>query len=107
MEKAESTKILANILRTAPYTFYIASLSVGFVFPDSNGLNVFYALVFSEISNHAMKHILKRLLGVEYTARPKHAIDCGIYPQHNPKYSLSSGLPSGHSQTAVSVFFRE
>jgi membrane-associated phospholipid phosphatase len=104
MEKAESTKILANLLRTAPYTFYVASLSCGFVFPDSIGMNLFYALVFCELSNHLMKHVLKRALGVEYTARPKGAIDCGIYPQHNPRLSLSSGLPSGHSQTAGFLF---
>ena len=104
MEKAESTKILANLLRTAPYTFYVASLSCGLVFPESRGLSLFYALVFCEISNHLMKHVLKRALGVQYTARPKGAIDCGIYPQHNPKLSLSSGLPSGHSQTAGFLF---
>ena len=129
MEKAESFIVLANILRTAPYTVmgagrwegriafsmltrdpplpthpdcaqaYVATLSAGIIFNSRTWLSVFAALIFCEISNHLFKAILKRALGPAYTARPVGAKDCGIYPQHRPKVSLSSGMPSGHSQT--------
>lgn len=102
-EKAESSKVLANILRTTPYTAYLASFTVGLCWPDSQGLRLFCALVANELSNHALKAVVKKQLYPQspwLTARPPGAKDCGIYPAHYPTESKSSGMPSGHSQTA-------
>lgn len=100
-EKAESSKVLVNVLRTTPYTAYVATLSAGLAFPDSGALTLFVALIVNEIVNHALKKLVKIQLGVTpLTMRPEGAKDCGIYPQHNPSLSKSSGMPSGHSQTA-------
>merc|ERR1711865_47671 len=100
-EKAESSKVLANVLRTTPYTAYTATFAIGCVFPASECMWLFIALICNELLNHGLKALCKKLpIPKEITARPTGAIDCGIYPQHNPTVSLSSGMPSGHSQTA-------
>ena len=100
-EKAEASHVLANILRTTPYVAYTAALTVGLVYPESGGLRLFGALVANEGLNHGLKALIVQILGKnELTARPKGARDCGIYPQHRPQVSYSSGMPSGHSQTA-------
>ena len=100
-EKAEASHVLANILRTTPYVAYTAALTVGLVYPESGGLKLFGALVANEGLNHGLKALIVQILGKnELTARPKGARDCGIYPQHRPQASYSSGMPSGHSQTA-------
>ena len=51
-EKAESSQVLANVLRTTPYTAYTAALAVGLVYPDSGGLRLLFALIVNEILNH-------------------------------------------------------
>ena len=100
-EKAESSKVLANVLRTTPYTAYTTTLAIGCIFPRSGCMSLFVALILNEAFNHSLKAICKKVLGVgPLTARPPGAIDCGIYPQHQPTVSKSSGMPSGHSQTA-------
>jgi len=102
MERAESSVVLANILRTTPYMAYVASFTIGVIAPESHGIYLFCALMLNEASNHALKLAVKTTLGVSpLTARPPNAKDCGIFPTHHPKESKSSGMPSGHSQTAA------
>jgi hypothetical protein len=109
-EVAESHQLLANILRTLPYTAYTATFVVGALFPSSGALPLFFALAVNEALNHLLKFALRALGkpggpldGPTFRAaiaRPPGAKDCGIYPQHAPKVSTSSGMPSGHAQTA-------
>jgi len=45
--------------------------------------------------------MVKIVFGVNaLTRRPLGAKDCGIYPTHHPLPSTTSGMPSGHAQTA-------
>lgn len=101
-ESAERSVIIQNILRTLPYTAYVSSFTVGILFPESQALNLFGMLMVNEGINHGLKILIKSIFGTnKITARPKGAVDCGIYPQRDPRPSLSSGMPSGHSQTAT------
>jgi hypothetical protein len=101
-EKAEAWRVPSNILRTLPYTAYTATLAHGIVFGHAPSLHLFGALIVNELSNHAAKAALKKAYGKEHPEirRPDGAMDTGIYPQHRPQLSKSSGMPSGHSQTA-------
>ena len=101
-EKAEAWRVPANILRTMPYTAYTATLGHGIIFAHAPSLHLFGALILNELSNHAAKAVLKRTFGKDHPEirRPEGAMDTGIYPQHRPTLSKSSGMPSGHAQTA-------
>merc|ERR1712129_234854 len=61
--------------------------------------------VFNEVLNAGLKSLLRRVAGPEseMLRRPEVAVDSGIYPQHYPRPSTTSGMPSGHSQTAAMV----
>lgn len=52
---------------------------------------------------HALKEVFKVVAGKHHTIvrRPPGAADSGIYPQHFPTASTSSGMPSGHSQMSA------
>jgi len=102
-EKAEANALPANLMRTMPYTAYVAVASYAAVFLSSNAAWLMLALVVGEVLNYTMKTCLRALVGPEATLlrRPDGAADSGIYPQHYPRESLSSGMPSGHGQTSA------
>ena len=60
-EVAESHQLLANILRTLPYTAYTATFVVGALFPSSGALPLFFALAVNEALNHLLKFALRAL----------------------------------------------
>jgi hypothetical protein len=95
------TSKLVNVLRTLPYTAYQASFVVGLLWPETQSLRFFVALMLQEGLNHGLKIVIKALLPARITDRPKGAMDTGIYPSNVPKLSGSSGMPSGHSQTGT------
>ena len=101
-EKAEASRVVANVIRTMPYTAYLSALSYGIVFGSDPAFHLFAALVLNECVNHALKFVIKNAFGKnsEWVRRPDGAADTGIYPQHTPRASTSSGMPSGHAQTA-------
>lgn len=102
-EKSEAAAIPANLMRTMPYTAYVAVGSYATIFWSGSAAWLFSALVVGEVFNAGAKSLLKKLAGpkAELLRRPDGAADSGIYPQHFPRASLSSGMPSGHSQTSA------
>lgn len=102
-EKSEASLIPSNVMRTIPYTAYIAVGSYAVVFRSSKAAWLEGGLLSNEILNAALKKMLRKIAGPEATLlqRPPGACDAGIYPQHYPKTSISSGMPSGHSQTSA------
>mmetsp|Transcript_97772 Transcript_97772/g.296851 ORF Transcript_97772/g.296851 Transcript_97772/m.296851 type:complete len:276 (+) Transcript_97772:2-829(+) len=86
-----------------PYTAHVAvgSYAVAFWCPHAAWLEL--GLLLMEALNAGTKCGLRRLLGprAELLRRPEGAMDSGIYPQHCPRASTSSGMPSGHSQSSA------
>jgi hypothetical protein len=75
-EKAEASALGANILRTLPYTAYIATLSHGLIFDHAPSLHLFGGLILNEISNHTAKFALKKVFGAgPIINRPPGAMD--------------------------------
>lgn len=94
--------IPANIMRTMPYTSYVAVGSYAAIFFSAEAAWLLCGLGLNEVLNAGLKAALRKVFGAENSIlrRPEGAVDSGIYPQHYPRPSSSSGMPSGHSQTA-------
>lgn len=95
--------ILANLLRTMPHTALVAVGSYALIFRSWPAGLLQVGLLLSELLNAGLKLTLRKLAGPgsQLLRRPKGAADSGIYPQHFPQASTSSGMPSGHSQTST------
>lgn len=102
-EKSEARALPANLLRTAPYTAYVAVGSYAVIFGSRRGAWLEAGLLLNEVLNAGLKWALKAVVGKDsqLLRRPRGAADSGIYPQHRPQLSTSSGMPSGHAQTSV------
>uniref|UniRef100_A0A7S1ADK5 Phosphatidic acid phosphatase type 2/haloperoxidase domain-containing protein n=1 Tax=Noctiluca scintillans TaxID=2966 RepID=A0A7S1ADK5_NOCSC len=102
-ERPEISCLLANVCRTMPYTSYIGISSYAVVFRSRGAAFLALGLVGNELVNHLVKLILKHLVGGSSAVlrRPESAADSGIYPQHYPVKSTTSGMPSGHAQTSA------
>lgn len=102
-EKADVSSLLSNVCRTMPHTIKIGAISYALVFrsPDASFFAV--GLAINSIANHLTKLFCKVLLGrfSNVILRPERAVDVGIYPQHYPRKSSTSGMPSGHAQTSA------
>lgn len=94
--------IPANVMRTMPYTSYVAVGSYAAIFLSAEAAWLLFGLGLSEALNAGLKAALRKVFGAENSIlrRPEGAVDSGIYAQHYPRPSSSSGMPSGHSQTA-------
>lgn len=95
--------IPANLMRTMPYTTYVGVISYAIMFASPDAAWLALALVLNEFLNAGLKKLLTTVLSPEahILRRPHGAIDSGIYPQHFPTESTTSGMPSGHSQAAA------
>lgn len=93
----------SNVMRTLPYTTYIAVGSYAVLCWSREAALLEVCLLTNEILNAVFKKLSTLLLGKEarWLRRPRGAADSGIYPQHFPKLSTSSGMPSGHAQTST------
>lgn len=101
--KRDAGGLPANLMRTMPYTSYVAVASYAITFASSRAGWLMLALLLNEVFNAALKKFLTLLVGCEaiLLRRPVGAMDSGIYPQHFPTESHTSGMPSGHSQTSA------
>jgi len=98
----EASAIPANIMRTMPYTSYVAVASYAAIFLSKGALWLLGALIANEVLNAGTKWLLRRVAPeATLLRRPDSAMDSGIYPQHYPRPSTTSGMPSGHAQTAA------
>ena len=61
-EKAEASRVIANVIRTMPYTAYLSALSYGVVFGSDPAYHLLSALVLNECVNHALKFGIKSKL---------------------------------------------
>lgn len=97
-----TTAIPANLARTMPYTSYVAVMSYAVIFESSAAAWLTFGLIFNELLNAGTKWALLRVTfgNSAMLRRPEGAVDSGIYPKHNPGPSSTSGMPSGHSQSA-------
>uniref|UniRef100_A0A7S1A038 Phosphatidic acid phosphatase type 2/haloperoxidase domain-containing protein n=1 Tax=Noctiluca scintillans TaxID=2966 RepID=A0A7S1A038_NOCSC len=101
-EKADASPLLANVCRTMPYTAYVGVSSYAIVFRSLDAASFFVGLLVNEAVNHLAKAILKKAgPSSSLLKRPEGAADTGIYPQHHPTKSTTSGMPSGHAQTSA------
>ena len=101
-EKADASPLLANVCRTMPYTAYVGVSSYAVVFGSWDAAWFFVGLLVNEVMNHLAKAILKKAgPSSSLLKRPESAADTGIYPQHHPTKSTTSGMPSGHAQTSA------
>lgn len=99
---SDGQHLLPNLMRVMPYTAYISVGSYAVVFACSEAGWLFSALMSNEVLNFALKKgFVMAASGSELLQRPKGAMDSGIFPQHFPMASTSSGMPSGHSQTSA------
>eukprot|EP00435_Cladocopium_sp_Y103_P007065 s2004_g2.t1 len=80
----------SNVMRSLPYTAYIAVGSYAVICWSRAAALLEVCLLTNEILNAA-----------RWLRRPRGAADSGIYPQHFPKLSTSNGMPSGHAQTST------
>lgn len=101
----DAAALPANLMRTMPYTSYVAIGSYAVLFASEGAAWLEVALIASEILNSGVKKILKAIVGSDskLLRRPEGAMDSGIYPQHFPRPSTTSGMPSGHSQASTLV----
>merc|ERR1719476_1009162 len=84
-----------------PYTSYVAVLSYAAIYLSPEAAWLTGGLVLNEVLNAGIKWVLRKLAPESsMLRRPDGAIDSGIYPQHYPRPSTTSGMPSGHSQTS-------
>lgn len=99
----ESPSLLSNVMRTMPYTMYIATGSYAIIFGSGNASWFLVGQFGNECVVHVLKKVLQMVAGKDHVIvrRPSGAADSGIYPQHNPTASTSSGMPSGHSQMSA------
>uniref|UniRef100_A0A7S4V384 Phosphatidic acid phosphatase type 2/haloperoxidase domain-containing protein n=1 Tax=Alexandrium monilatum TaxID=311494 RepID=A0A7S4V384_9DINO len=102
-ERSEVARVPANLMRTMPYTAYVAVGSYAVVCWSRDAAWLELGLLLGEIANAVAKSLLKKVAGPKagLLRRPEGAADSGIYPQHCPRASSSSGMPSGHSQTSA------
>lgn len=98
----ETSSLPANLMRTMPYTSYVAVSSYAVIFMSVEAALLMGGLILNEVLNAGTKWLLRRVSGKDASLlrRPEGAVDSGIYPQHYPRPSTTSGMPSGHSQTA-------
>lgn len=101
-EASDAAALPSNIVRTLPYTLYVSAAGYAATFASGDAAVFLVGLVANEVSNHIAKALCKRVFGKNtiWIKRPEGAMDTGIYPSHQPKISTTSGMPSGHSQTA-------
>ncbi|GBG33615.1 Hypothetical Protein FCC1311_098382 [Hondaea fermentalgiana] len=101
-EASDARALPSNVVRTLPYTLYVGTAAYAAVFASGEALALLVGLVLNEVSNHAAKAACKGIFGKDtvWIKRPAGAMDTGIYPSHQPKVSTTSGMPSGHAQTA-------
>ena len=101
-EASDASSLMANVLRTFPYTTYIATGSYAALTGSTDAATLFFALLGQEAFNYLAKKTCKIIFGKDNATmkRPPGAMDTGIYPQHQPKVSTTQGMPSGHSQTS-------
>ncbi|CAE8603121.1 unnamed protein product [Polarella glacialis] len=95
--------LLPNVMRTMPYSAYIAVGVYAAALRSPLAAWLELGLLANEALNFALKRAFRCLLGSEalLLQRPPDAADSGIYPQHVPTKSSSSGMPSGHAQTSA------
>lgn len=101
-ERSDLASLPSNVMRTMPYTTYIAVGSYAIIAGSEDAAWLELCLLMNEILNAVFKFIPARIVGKQASLlrRPAGAADSGIYPQHHPKVSSTSGMPSGHAQTS-------
>lgn len=102
-ERSDLQLLPSNVMRSMPYTAYIAVGSYALIFWSQEAALLEALLLSNELLNAFFKKLASKLVGKEarWIKRPRGAADSGIYPQHFPKMSTSSGMPSGHAQTSA------
>ncbi|CAJ1400383.1 unnamed protein product [Effrenium voratum] len=91
-ERSDLWLLPSNVMRTMPYTAYIAVGSYAVIFVSADAALLEVCLLTNEILNALFKFLSTRVIGKEalLLRRPRGAADSGIYPQHFPRVSSSS-----------------